>query len=99
VKKQLEVNANGQVRTFDYRYHAGVVGPIDRPIFRYDNAHVYEIESHPDAHHRHRFDPVTWQEIEPPEWVGYDRWPHLDEVVRELMAWWEATGRRLDLSA
>ena len=99
VKKQLEVNANGFARTFDYRYHAGVFGDRDRPIFRYDNAHPYTIEGHTDAHHRHRFDHVTWREIESPEWVGHERWPHLDEVVRELMAWWETTGRHLDLSS
>lgn len=99
VRKILRINPLGQMRTRQYRYHAGVIGPRDRPIFRYDNAHPYSIEGHHDAHHRHRFDHVTWEEIEPPEWVGRDRWPHLDEVVRELMAWWETTGRNLDLSA
>ena len=99
VDKKLHINRLGHARTSRYDYHAGVLGDRDRPVFRYDNAHAYTREGHPDAHHRHRFDHVTWEEIEPPEWVGYDRWPHLDEVVRELMAWWEATGRNLDLSS
>ena len=99
VKKTLRINVLGQIRTVEYSYHAGVIGQRNRPIFRYDNAHPYSIEGHADAHHRHRFDHVTWEEIEPPEWVGRDRWPHLDEVVRELMSWWEATGRNLDLSS
>lgn len=98
IDKKLQVNQHGQARTTRYDYHAGVLGLDDRPIFRYDNAHTYAREGHPDAHHRHRFDHVTWEEIEPPEWVGYDRWPHLDEVVRELMTWWKTTGGHLDLS-
>ena len=98
VEKKLRVNDRGLARTRWSSYHAGVSGQRNRPIFRYDNALVYALEGHPDAHHRHRFDHVTWQEIEPPEWVGHDRWPHLDEVVRELMAWWGTSGRHLDLS-
>lgn len=73
VEKTLQVNDRGQARTRWYKYHAGVIGERDRPIFRYDNAHVYEIEGHPDAHHRHRFDHVAWQEIDPSEWAGHDR--------------------------
>lgn len=93
VQKTLEVNDRGQVRTVKYSYHAGVEGEKNRPIFRYDNAHRHP--HHEDEHHRHRYDPSTWDEIVPPEWVGRDNWPHLNEVVEELREWWEATGQRL----
>lgn len=97
VDKTLEVNDKHQVRTIKYSYHAGVEGKQDRPIFRYDNAHRYAREGHADEHHKHRFDPATWQEIEPPEWIGRDRWPHLNEVIEELREWWETTGQFLNL--
>lgn len=98
VEKTLEVNERRQVRTVDYSYHAGVEGPANRPIFRYDNAHTYAREGHPDDHHRHRYDPATWQEIEPPVWIGRERWPHLSEAIEELQAWWETTGQFLKLT-
>lgn len=93
VKKRLDVNIWSQVQTYRYDYHAGLEGPLDRPIFRYDNAHVYRREGHADEHHKHRFDSTTWQEIEPPEWIGRARWPHLSEVVEELESWWRTTGQ------
>jgi hypothetical protein len=83
------------VRTFAYAYHAGVEGNEDRPIFRYDNAHTYRGQA--DAHHKHRFDYVTWQAIHPPEWVGKARWPHLSKVIDELQTWWTETGQHLEL--
>jgi len=95
VEKKLEVSDARRVRTARYSYYAGVQGRADRPIFRYDNFHVYETEGHLDAHHRHRFDHHTWEEIEPPDWIGRDRWPHLDEVIKELRLWWEHVGKEL----
>jgi len=99
VDKTLEVNDRNYARTINYSYHAGIEGPADRPIFRYDNAHRYVKEGHEDDHHRHRFDHATWLEIEPPEWVGRDQWPHPTEVIEELRAWWASTGQLLNLDA
>jgi len=95
VKKMLELNEHNQVRTIAYKYHAGILGEPPRPLFRYDNAHVYVREGHVDAHHRHRYDHATWQEIDHPEWVGQERWPTLGEVIAELHEWWQETGRFL----
>lgn len=95
VGKTLEINLWRQVRTIRYSDHAGLEGREDRPIFRYDNAHRYVRESHEDEHHRHRFDTTNWQELEPPEWIGRERWPHLNEVIEELRDWWEQTGHVL----
>lgn len=97
VDKTLEINDRNQVRTIKYSYHAGVEGQQDRPIFRYDNAHRYIREGHEDDHHKHRYDYANWQEVEPPEWIGRDRWPHLNEVIEEVNQWWEAIGQHLDL--
>lgn len=98
VDKTLEINERNQVRTVKYSYHAGIEGTTDRPIFRYDNAHTYAREGHDDEHHKHRYDHVTWLEIEPPEWIGVDRWPHLSNVIEELRDWWEVIGRQLNLN-
>lgn len=104
VQKFLEVRERrGRVeaRTVSYSYHAGVKGSEDRAIFRYDNAHQYAQEGHPDDHHKHQFDHQTWRELRPPLWTGMHfgagDWPHLDEVVKELRNWWEAEGRSLGL--
>ncbi len=98
VLKYLEVRRSPtriSVRTDRYRYHAGIEGPAARPIFRYDNSDTKS--GHPDAHHKHRFDPTTWQEIEPPLWIGEENWPHLSDVIVELRDWWESTGMHLGL--
>lgn len=39
------------MRLIGYRYHGGIAGERDRRIFRYDNAHAYLREGHPDEHH------------------------------------------------
>lgn len=70
-------------------------GPTARPIFRYDNSDTKD--GHPDAHHKHRFNPTTWREIEPPLWIGEKAWPHLSEVVEELREWWETEGKHLGI--
>jgi hypothetical protein len=103
VDKHLETNHAEptrveKVRTVSYSYHAGLIGEDDRCVFRYDNAHRYAREGHEDAHHKHRFDPTTWQEIAPPEWIGGHRWPHLNEVIDELLAWWDTTAKDLGLN-
>jgi hypothetical protein len=98
VLKYLEVRETATrtlVRTFRYRYHAGVEGAADRPIVRYDDSDAKA--GHEDAHHKHRFDHTTWTEIEPPQWIGEERWPHLNEVVEELRDWWESEGKLLGL--
>jgi hypothetical protein len=97
VDKTLEFNDRQQVRTLYYSYHAGIEGSEDRTIFRYDNAHRYAREGHADEHHKHRFDPATWSEIEPPVWIGNNGWPHLSDVIEELLAWWNSAGQFLDL--
>ena len=100
VEKRLETNhaarvRTDKVRTLYYSYHAGLIGEDDRCVFRYDNAHPYLLEGHPDAHHKHRFDHRSWREIEPPEWIGAHRWPHLDQVISELLTWWDTQARDL----
>lgn len=95
VDKTLEINRRGQARTVRYDYHAGIVGPEGKAVFRYDNAHG--CSGHPDHHHRHRFDVQTWGQIEPPEWVGHGAWPYLSDVIEELRNRWEATGQHLGL--
>lgn len=99
VTKTMEINERDQVRTVYYKYHAGIVLDGEtRSIFRYDNAHVYEREGHADAHHKHRFDQDSWEEIRPPEWVGHDRWPTLTDALEELHEWWQETGQFLQAS-
>lgn len=94
VTKTLEINERNQVRTLYYKYHAGILlGGDTKSIFRYDNAHTYAREGHADAHHKHRYDYSTWEEIRPAEWVGYDHWPTLADVLEELYAWWQEIGR------
>jgi hypothetical protein len=98
VLKYLEVRilpSRAIVRTQRYRYHAGVEGPANRPIFRYDNSDTKT--GHADAHHKHRFDPTTWQEIKPPVWIGEESWPHLSDVVEELRKWWETAGMHMGI--
>lgn len=96
VNKLLRINVRRQVRTTNYSYHACWGEDGSRPIFRYDNAHEYGREGHPDPHHKHLFSTVTWKEIQPPAHVGYEHWPTLGDVIQELADWWEETGRFLD---
>lgn len=86
------------VRSVRYSFHAGIEGPLGRTVFRYDNHHSYLREGHPDAHHKHVFDPTTWAERPPPEWIGEERRRNLSDVIAELRQWWEATGQHLGLS-
>ena len=95
VDKTLERNSRGQVRTISYSYQACLAGQPVRPIFRYDNAHPHA--DHQDAHHKHVFNPRTWEEQIPPDWIGRDGWPHLSDVLKELEDWWFEIGQHLDL--
>ncbi|MCA9876209.1 MAG: hypothetical protein KC442_00445 [Thermomicrobiales bacterium] len=79
------------VRVNGCKYHAGILGHPPRTIFRYDTAHPYA--GHPDNYHKHLFDHETWREIGTPIWIGRQQWPSLAEVIDELRAWWETTGR------
>jgi hypothetical protein len=54
-------------------------------VVRYDNVHAQR--GHPDAHHRHVFDP-DGGEIEPPEHLGSQRWPNLGQVLDEAHEYW-----------
>lgn len=96
VVKVLEVDRRHRARTVSYSYHAGFLGNPGRPVLRYDNAHSYP--NHTDAHHKHRFDHVTWQPIEPPMWIGRDDWPHRSDVLEELRDWWNVAGQHLGIS-
>lgn len=89
--------ARAVVRVLDYSYHAGIEGPANRPIFRYDNAHDYP--NHADTHHKHRFDHTTWKRLDPPEWIGEAGCPQLIEVLTELEDWWHESGQHLDIGA
>lgn len=91
-KSQQVTERHGQlmVETTDYSYHVlRRVGRQTTNLLRYDNVHVQP--DHPDAHHRHRYDP-DGNEIEPPTHVGEEGWPTLGEVLQEafdLMPFWE----------
>lgn len=93
VRVFLTLDKHNQARVRRYTYHAGIERGADFAIFRYDNAHIYLRERQPDAHHKHRFDPVTGHEIEPPEWIGADRVPSLCSALTELEQWWLETGQ------
>lgn len=96
VDKRLEImNRNGRlyIRTRRYNYQAMIVGSEPRPVFRDDNAHSYL--GHPDDHHRHGVNYQDWIYIGPPQWIGHDTWPLLNEVIDELHQWWLTTGWQL----
>jgi len=87
VEKTLAVNDLRQVRGIRYRYQAQFSDPPTGEIFRYDNAHD-GYHGHPDAFHKHVFSPLTWRAVFPPEHVGIENWPTLQEVLDELYQWW-----------
>jgi hypothetical protein len=91
----LEMDKRRYVNVLRYTFHAGIAKAEDRSIFRYDNAHVYTREGHPDPHHKHRFDIVTGNEIVPPEWIGAANQPTLRSVLAELEQWCIEVGESL----
>jgi hypothetical protein len=96
VNKILALNERSQVRTIYYSYQACINLESSMRIFRYDNAHRYVREGHPDAHHKHLFDQRTGRELPAsPEWIGYDRWPTIGDVLSELHEWQQEVGRHL----
>lgn len=72
---------------------AMIVCSEPRAVFRYDDAHSYP--GHGDNHHRHGVNYADWTYLEPPQWIGHDRWPLLSEVIDELHQWRLTTGRQL----
>ena len=98
VEKNLEVaerDGKPWVRIDDCKYHAGVLGDVARPVFRYDTSHPYR--GHADKYHKHLYNHETWEEIDIPVWIGRHAWPHLSDVLEELQEWWLSTGQYLDL--
>lgn len=91
----LVVDANRRIEVVDYRFHASIERGRHRPVCRYDNAHAYP--GHPDAHHKHTFDPLNPDALGSVAWVGAANQPDLGAVLAELHGWWFATGRFLDL--
>lgn len=89
VDTQLLVDGRRNVRGKSYSYQAQMTGSPIRPIFRYDNAHRYTLEGHPDAFHKHVWNYQNWQEILPPQWIGRYHWPTLTQVVEEVWDWWQ----------
>lgn len=76
---------DGLVRSVKYSYHAGVLFPARRDLFRYDNAHPHR--GHSDEHHKHRFQFDSGSELKPPVWIGQAGRPFLDDVLSELETW------------
>lgn len=96
VAKQLEILDRGgrlYVKTRRSNDQAMIVGSEPRAVFRYDDAHSYP--GHGDNHHRHGVNYADWTYLEPPQWIGHDRWPLLSEVIDELHQWWLTTGWQL----
>jgi len=96
VEKLLDFDREtNYVSTFYYKYQALMGSPPVR-VFRYDNVHTYTAEGHPDAFHKHPFDPRTGVESEGPAgWIGLDNWPTLHDVLDELHEWWLEIGQHL----
>ena len=91
----LSIDSRRYLDVLRYTFHAGIAKAEDRPIFRYDDAHVYTREGHSDSHHKHRFDVMTGIEIVPPEWIGAANQPTLRSVLTELERWWFEIGKSL----
>lgn len=87
VDNYFERDRRNCVRGVEYRYQAQFADPPLRPIFRYDNGHVYTREGHPDAFHKHVFSNRTSREIAV-EHVGREQFPTFLEVIDELYDWW-----------
>ena len=84
----LDGDDDAEVQTIIYAYNASVRGHGN--LLRYDNTHRWR--GHADDHHRHRMDWRNNSRELPgsPEWVGYDRWPHLGDFMQEARDWyWE----------
>jgi len=73
------------VQTGRYAYNASV--HEFHNFLRCDNAHPHP--GHPDAHHRHRFDWRTGDDLPgSPEWVGSHGWPTLGDFIEEVKGWY-----------
>jgi hypothetical protein len=78
------VDADRRVQVDSYAFHAGFELDRHRPMFRDDNTHAYP--RHPDAHHKHRCDPLDPDALGAVEWIDAEREPSLGEVMDELLA-------------
>lgn len=87
VDNYFERDGRDRVYHVVFRYQAQFADSPLRRIFRYDNAHIYGREGHPDAFHKHVFSNRTWREIDV-EHIGKEQFPTLLEVIDELYDWW-----------
>ncbi len=73
--------------TLSYSYNAFIPG--HHTLLRYDTYHPDSLHpGHLDKFHVHRFDWVTGDELpDSPEWLGWQKWPRLGDVLQELREW------------
>jgi hypothetical protein len=83
IEKTVEIAVHGKglesARTYSYSY---VVSDRSGCLFRYCSPHA----THNQFHHKHLYDPITRQQVLPPLQIGEDDYPHVDEVIEELLA-------------
>ncbi len=70
-----------EAKTVDYAYNASIMGKGN--ILRYDNAHIQA--GHITKHHKHIFSRPGVEDTDSPFPIDEDKWPHLHEVIEELM--------------
>ena len=68
-------------KTEDYSYNASIPG--EGNVFRYDNAHIHN--GHKTKHHKHTFQIPGIEDNNSPIPIDDDKWPHLHQIVEELM--------------
>jgi hypothetical protein len=82
VEKTAEIRSAGRglesAKTYSYSYAA-----YDNTgcLFRYCSPHPF----HNKFHHKHVYDEVTRVEVTPLKMLGEDEFPHVDEVIEELL--------------
>lgn len=76
------------VQTVSYAYNVSVQGLGN--IFRYDDQDDYFMinSGHADKHHKHVFDWHNKDQVGSVVWQGYEKWPQLDQVIREAEDWY-----------
>jgi len=82
IEKTAEVRVYGKglevARTFSYSY---AVSDQIGCLFRYCSPHA----SHNKYHHQHVYDLVTRKQTNPPVRIDADEFPHIDEVIEEVL--------------
>jgi hypothetical protein len=82
IDKVAEVQVFGKgresARTYSYTYN---VSDSIGNFFRYCSPH-----DHRPYHHKHTYDSITRVQIHPPQKIGDDDYPHIDQVIDELLA-------------